>query len=1193
MMSTAYPSSPSNADPNGNSDDDDFQTQPPPSFSRSGKRKRRESKSSSFTPASRASDYAFGMNEETGRGEIPSKTPTRHLGGMKNYGQLDDLELDDTWDDVPRQSDACAAADVDPYSEKVGPHDNGNTAAASCLPRSTLARMEYETEDGDYNFEAMMVAHPRISTSHSTKHRQDDTHHPHNKRRVVKVSEMHTASFASISGPSETLTAPLQFSVSKQKRHHTKMVFEEDEEDEAGDSTNHKLSTAHAKSEEDHTHDKKAFDDDDDFELTAKFNTHARHDSQWKTPMQHSKKRRQKSTSSIKKTAANHVPVKEEEIESLCPACNKSLKGLDLMASQSHVNRCLDGEFDDKEDVLLSNTLPNLSAIQEPANPNPVLKPQPMAEFKEASVIQWASIFSRPQDTPPESSSKKTGGSSKTKKKKEVLSSTKNSEGKRGVVKVSTANLATSIVNTIKKEVDISVPQPKTARRGGGKVEEKVGEGLEQENDGDEDWVPEVDEKKGRGKGGAKAAKKTNGSWKGVKKGGQKGGRRYGKKAEVRDGEEKGKADAKMHENEENAAAVSKPPRIAPFWKWVDGTKFTVDAFSYGCIAGCTAYFLSHFHSDHYGGLSGSFAHGPIYCSKVTANLVKQNLRVKEEFVHALPMNTPVEIQGVTVTLIDANHCPGAVLFLFDIAAHPKPLRHLHTGDFRFHPAIHPYHSALTQLPFKGIDTLYLDTTYISPKYVFPPQDQVIQACVDLCVGVCVDGRKLEEVVAGAWAIKKGGGGLVEGVKRGVKVMQEWLLGGSKTKDGEVGKVVGAKKMKGVGKETLIVVGSYSIGKERLFKEIAKAIGAKVFCQYSKRRMLRCLEDPELDDLLTENHMEAQVHVVSMGELNVEALEDVLRHVSARFDRIIAFRPTGWTFQVPKKPSMTTTSTGSTSSSSSSDPTLPRRYTLHSLKPTNLSKQITKFGVPYSEHSSYEELKECVQILKPRKVIPTVGVGKWEEMQGLFSEWRKGDRSVFEWAEVPIEEVEAAKVGEAVEVVGEEMKEEIVEESEEEGFESEDVLGSVDGGDKRLVVDKLPLGEEEDDEEEAISERPTTTCEAVWSDGEEDAPLLRPQRSWHSSQNGNQATSHSASPTTKTAGANDEGDKEMADTQPAAVHIPSSLTQKQVPLTLDMNVEDAPVNVGDDPWQHFVGEADGLPVETLQELDGFDEDDWF
>ena len=82
---------------------------------------------------------------------------------------------------------------------------------------------------------------------------------------------------------------------------------------------------------------------------------------------------------------------------------------------------------------------------------------------------------------------------------------------------------------------------------------------------------------------------------------------------------------------------------------------------------------------------------------------------VAEKFVTVLPMNEATEVEGVQVTPIDANHCPGAVLLLMQL---PDGRCVLHTGDFRYDAASMLRHPALAALPSGGLHALYLDTVH-------------------------------------------------------------------------------------------------------------------------------------------------------------------------------------------------------------------------------------------------------------------------------------------------------------------------------------------------------------------------------------------------------------------------------------------------------------------------------------------------
>ncbi|KAK1288978.1 DNA cross-link repair protein SNM1 [Acorus calamus] len=222
-----------------------------------------------------------------------------------------------------------------------------------------------------------------------------------------------------------------------------------------------------------------------------------------------------------------------------------------------------------------------------------------------------------------------------------------------------------------------------------------------------------------------------------------------------------------------NKANSGKLKDIPP-WCCVPGTPFRVDAFRY-LRGDCSHWFLTHFHLDHYQGLTRSFSYGKIYCSEITAQL--------------------------TV---------------------------LHTGDFRFCPEM----VSDPVLRSCRLHTLILDTTYCNPQYDFPKQEAVIQFVI-------------EAIQAEAFNPK-----------------------------------------------TLFLIGSYTIGKERLFLEVARCLRKK-----------------------------------------------------GRYNLIVAFSPTGWTFGKGKKKSPC------------------RRWQ---------QGTVIRYEVPYSEHCSFTELKEFVRLVSPENIIPSV-----------------------------------------------------------------------------------------------------------------------------------------------------------------------------------------------------------------------------
>uniref|UniRef100_A0A0R3RSZ6 5' exonuclease Apollo n=1 Tax=Elaeophora elaphi TaxID=1147741 RepID=A0A0R3RSZ6_9BILA len=147
--------------------------------------------------------------------------------------------------------------------------------------------------------------------------------------------------------------------------------------------------------------------------------------------------------------------------------------------------------------------------------------------------------------------------------------------------------------------------------------------------------------------------------------------------------------------------------------------------------AGIEYYFLTHAHSDHYGAVDNKWNNGTIYCSPVTAHvlpIVTQRSRskragIQSRLIHALDLNVWHHMDGFSVMLLDANHIPGSVMFLFEGDRIPNG-RILFTGDFRADIRLYENVFAISVLQEIRFNTIYLDTTYINcTREEFPSRE--------------------------------------------------------------------------------------------------------------------------------------------------------------------------------------------------------------------------------------------------------------------------------------------------------------------------------------------------------------------------------------------------------------------------------------------------------------------------------------
>lgn len=267
-----------------------------------------------------------------------------------------------------------------------------------------------------------------------------------------------------------------------------------------------------------------------------------------------------------------------------------------------------------------------------------------------------------------------------------------------------------------------------------------------------------------------------------------------------------------------------------PPYKIVEDTTFVVDGFQFGDIPNATHYFLSHYHADHYVGLTRKFAH-PLYMSPITARLVRTFIPIDEQYLHEIELDKSIEVDGIEVTAIEANHCPGAIMLLFKLST-GKCI--LHTGDFR---ANFEMESDPIFWNNPNIDLLYLDTTYLSKNYDFCHQTESIDR---LCF------------------------------------------------------LVSEFHKKHANKRILHVCGAYLIGKEKVWLTLAEEFSLRIWTEPHRRKAIDCLNWPELQMRLCDSPLEANLHVISMGKISYPQLDQYFKPFEGQFDMLLGIRPSGW-----------------------------------------------------------------------------------------------------------------------------------------------------------------------------------------------------------------------------------------------------------------------------------------------------------
>jgi len=222
------------------------------------------------------------------------------------------------------------------------------------------------------------------------------------------------------------------------------------------------------------------------------------------------------------------------------------------------------------------------------------------------------------------------------------------------------------------------------------------------------------------------------------------------------------------------------------------------------------------------------------------------------------------------------------------------------------------------------------------------------------------------------------------------------------------GKGKGGTGMSQIPQRTLVLLSCYSIGKEKVLWHSAVESNQKIYVNKTKYKMLQCItnhhgdssgidsdmsggvdgSEPPYNDIITKcttNPKESDLHVIQMGTAgslfpffkpNFQQCALYAHQLNKGYQKVVAFLPTGWArgkssssnFSSEKN---TTVATKAVSMEELKQ-LLPPRTAQKGCYGNDSSIHVEVRLVPYSEHSSYSELRSCVKDMRPRQIIPTV-----------------------------------------------------------------------------------------------------------------------------------------------------------------------------------------------------------------------------